>query len=113
MLDAHIPTKYWDKANIVAVNSRNKTPCRSLNWMTPNENFFRSVPVVRHLRTFSCRAFVKLTNVANKGLFMGYALSTNNYLVLTKPDIGREINYETASAPLVTENRLIKLFLLL
>ena len=87
--DAGLSKKYWAFAVSVAVYLKNRTPTRSVVGKTPYEAWHGRKPSLKHLRVFGCLAFVhvpkekrkKLDYRATPGIFVGYSISTKQYLV--------------------------------
>jgi len=87
--DAGLSKKYWAFAVSVAVYLKNRTPTRLVVGKTPYEAWHGRKPFLKHLHVFGCLAFVhvpkekqnKLDYRATPGIFVGYSISTKQYLV--------------------------------
>jgi hypothetical protein len=71
------------------VHLLNQLSTKGLEGKTPYEAWYRRTPVVGHLRTFSCLAYVKELNVVSKlsdrntpGVFIIYAEGVKVYHIL-------------------------------
>ena len=96
LLDAKLPQEYWEDALMFVTYVKNRTPSRTLEWKTPHEKYFGNVPVVKHLRVFGCKVFVrrpmplrnsKFAPTAEEGILIGYLSS--GYRILTRS--GKEV----------------------
>ena len=89
--DAGLSKKYWAFEVSVAVYPKNRTPTRSVVSRTLYEAWHGSgrKPSLKHLGVFRCLAFVhvpkekrkKLDYRATPGIFVGYSISTKQYIV--------------------------------
>jgi len=87
--DAGLSKKYWTFAVEAAVYLENRMPTRSVIGETPYKAWHGKRPSMEHLRVFGCLAFVhipkekrkKLDYRATLGIFVGYSISNQQYLV--------------------------------
>lgn len=85
---AKLPAEFWGEAVLTAVYLENITPIAKANFRSPHELWFGEVPSYKHLRVSGCLAYVhvqrgfrdgKFSDVAKKGVFVGYQGTMKNY----------------------------------
>jgi hypothetical protein len=91
MLDEHrTPMRFWAEAINTACNVSNHIFVWAFLNKTSYELRFGRPPKVSHFRVFACRCFVlkqgnldKFESWSSDGVFLGYALHSHAYRVLT------------------------------
>jgi len=90
MKSMSVPSWFWGEAVATAVYIWNRSPTKSLQNKTPFEAWHGKKPCVRHFRTFSCTALVKiagpslakLADRSKRMVFLGYEPGTKGYRFL-------------------------------
>ncbi len=89
--DGDLEIKYWPLALEAATYLVNRTPHTSLGSVSPLEKATGRKPDLNHTRKYGCAAFVqipkaqrkgKLTNTAWRGILVGYATTSPEWLIL-------------------------------
>ena len=107
---ACLDKSFWAEAAMTAIYIKNRLPSPKSDSKTPFEIVNKSKPSVKHMRVFSCLAYVltptekrlKRDPKARPGLFMGYEESSKAYRVYNiegdKVVISRDVNFDEAVA---------------
>ncbi|UYV71013.1 K02A2.6-like [Cordylochernes scorpioides] len=81
LIDSQLPLRYWAETMSTFAYLKNRTPCKKLGWITPEERFSNRKPTVAHLKIFGCIAYYyvhkhkrgKFQPTAKAGIFVGYS----------------------------------------
>ena len=90
MQQARLAEKYWPVAMQHAVYLRNRTPTQALGGRSPVEELTGSPPVLKNLRKFGCKAFVKVDDStrsslepkSREGMYVGNNDTSNSFRVM-------------------------------
>ncbi|UYV75180.1 hypothetical protein LAZ67_12002775 [Cordylochernes scorpioides] len=93
LIDSQLPLRYWAETMSTFAYLKNRTPCKKLGWITPEERFSNRKPTVAHLKIFGCIAYYyvhkhkrgKFQPTAKAGIFVGYS-STRKAWRLIDPE---------------------------
>ncbi|UYV79438.1 hypothetical protein LAZ67_17002614, partial [Cordylochernes scorpioides] len=93
LIDSQLPLRYWAETMSTFAYLKNRTPCKKLGWVTPEERFSNRKPTVAHLKIFGCIAYYyvhkhkrgKFQPTAKAGIFVGYS-STRKAWRLIDPE---------------------------
>ncbi|UYV62579.1 hypothetical protein LAZ67_2001174 [Cordylochernes scorpioides] len=93
LIDSQLPLRYWAETMSTFAYLKNRTPCKKLGWITPEERFSNKKPTVAHLKIFGCIAYYyvhkhkrgKFQPTAKVGIFVGYS-STRKAWRLIDPE---------------------------
>ena len=120
-----LPDVLWPEVCRAGVYCLNRMPRRQLDWKTPYEKFFGTVPTCIHMKTYGCKAFM-LTKEAKKkedrllrfqpkawiGYLVGYS-STNQYRIWvptqSKVIISRDVYFNEKEVFQGTKDELVAL----
>ena len=81
MVEVRMPAEMWPEAYMTAGYVGNRTPIQRLTWRTPFEGLTKDVPMIGHMHSYECKAYVvehhipaldKILPRAHIGYFMGY-----------------------------------------
>jgi hypothetical protein len=104
----HVPAQFWGEAVQVAVYLL--TPTKCLDDRTPYEMWYGRKPVVKHLRTFGCTAYVKrvgsgISKLSDRfipGVFLGYESGIKGFRVYSpatsKLLVSRDVIFDEKTA---------------
>lgn len=89
LIDARMPERFWAEAVYTANYLANRSPCSSIDNMTPFEKWVKRIPKIRHFHIFGCKAFVlkkgkkkrKFEARSTAGIFIGYSENYKAYRV--------------------------------
>ncbi|KAL0401838.1 UNVERIFIED_CONTAM: Retrovirus-related Pol polyprotein from transposon RE1 [Sesamum latifolium] len=87
LFQASLPIRFWGDSILTATFLINRTPTKTLNWISPFQALYGSPPSYAHLRTFGCLCFgtnldphkTKFHKRAHMCLFLGYATNQKAY----------------------------------
>jgi hypothetical protein len=106
MNDQNLSMFLWGEAAMTTVYVHNRSPCRILKNMTPEEAFSRKKPSVEQLRIFGCPVCIhvpkdkrkKLEPSGKRVIFVGYNESSKAYRIYVpgqhKIEISRDITFD-------------------
>ncbi|OUM59000.1 hypothetical protein PIROE2DRAFT_64052 [Piromyces sp. E2] len=111
-------TDFWDYATKYANLLYNITPHKGINNRIPNEMFYHKRVDLKYIKVFGCVAYYKdfsqnkkkFESNSKEGVFVGFSIESNCYMVLDKNDLNihliREVvfNEETPSGLQVKTN---------
>lgn len=87
ILNAELQNNYWAEAVVTAAHIINRSPTRSLSYITPEEVWTGKKPDLSHIKVFGCKAMVhipkerrqKLDPKSRELLFVGYSDGVKGY----------------------------------
>ncbi|KAL2228852.1 UNVERIFIED_CONTAM: Retrovirus-related Pol polyprotein from transposon RE2, partial [Sesamum indicum] len=87
LFQASLPTKLWGESILTATYLINRTPSKLLQWKTPFELLYGTLPSYTHLRSFGCLCYAtntsphkhKFESQARKCVMIGYASTQKAY----------------------------------
>ncbi|KAL2230371.1 UNVERIFIED_CONTAM: Retrovirus-related Pol polyprotein from transposon RE1 [Sesamum indicum] len=94
LFQAALPLKFWGDCILAATYIINRTPTKTLNWLTPYHKLFGHPPTYSHIKIFGCLCFAtninphksKFHKRAHKCIFLGYPMTQKVYRVYDLED---------------------------
>lgn len=87
LIESGLPKKFWAEAANTAIYLINRTPCKVLNNISPEEVWSGKKPNLKYLKVFGCKAVIhipkekrkKLDAKGKEAVFVGYCANLKTY----------------------------------